>query len=117
MSDNGANIKNANNQHLLRYHHLCVAHTLNASMNEAISTNTELNNVLKTCKMIVGHFKHSTYANKKLKSYQNQMGLSQLKVKQDISTRWNSSLNLIERFIKIKGPFVHCINIPSTFSK
>lgn len=52
-----------------------MANTLNLSVNEAISTNTELNNVLKTCKIIVGHFKHSTYADEKLKSYQNQIGL------------------------------------------
>lgn len=58
---------------------------VNLSVNEAIIT--ELNNVLKTCKIIVGHFKHSTYTNEKLKSYQNKIGLQQLKVKQDISTR------------------------------
>lgn len=32
------------------------------------------------------------------------MGLPELKVKQDVSTRWNSSLIIIERLIQIKNP-------------
>lgn len=71
MSDNGANIKNAINQHLYKHHHPCEAHTLNLSVNEAINNNSELSQVLQTCKIIVGHFKHSTFATEKLKMYQN----------------------------------------------
>lgn len=45
-------------------------------MKEAISTNNiELKNLLKTCKIIVGYFKHSTSANEQLKIYQNQTEL------------------------------------------
>lgn len=36
VSDSGANIKNAINDHLQKYHRLCVAHTLNLSVNETI---------------------------------------------------------------------------------
>lgn len=52
----------------------------------------------------MGHFKHSNLATEKLKEFQKQMGLPELKVKQDVSTRWNSSLNMIERLIQIKNP-------------
>ncbi|XP_060874403.1 E3 SUMO-protein ligase ZBED1-like [Metopolophium dirhodum] len=104
VSDNGANIKNAINIHLQKYHHPCVAHTLNLSVSEAITNNTELSQVLKSCKIIVGHFKHSTFANEKLKNYQIQMGLPQLKVKQDVPTRWNWSLIMMERLLEIKAP-------------
>lgn len=60
VSDSEANIKNAINEHLKKYHHPCVAHTLNLSVNDAINKNTELFQVLKTCRAIVGHFKHSS---------------------------------------------------------
>ncbi|KAL4123358.1 hypothetical protein QTP88_015554 [Uroleucon formosanum] len=53
---------------------------------------------------IVGHFKHSSYANGKLREFQLQMNLPILKVKQDIVTQWNSSLIMIERLIDIKTP-------------
>lgn len=59
VSDSGANIKNAIND-LQKYHHPCVAHTLNLSVNETIEKNTEFVQVLKTCRAIVGHFKHSS---------------------------------------------------------
>jgi len=104
VSDNGANIKSAINQYLKKHHHPCVAHTLNLSVIEAINNNNELSQVIQTCKTIVGHFKHSTSATEKLKMYQNQMGLPQLKVKQDVSTRWNSKLILMERLLQIKAP-------------
>jgi len=32
------------------------------------------------------------------------MGLPQLKVKQDVSTRWNSSLTMMKRLLEIKAP-------------
>ncbi|XP_008184752.2 zinc finger BED domain-containing protein 1-like, partial [Acyrthosiphon pisum] len=104
VSDSGANIKNAINEHLKKYHHPCVAHTLNLSVNDAINKNTELLQVLKTCRAIVGHFKHSISATEKLREFQKQMGLPELKVKQDVSTRWNSCLIMIERLIEIKNP-------------
>lgn len=71
VSDNGSNIKNAINEYLCKYHHPCVAHTLNLIVNDAISSNEELLNVLKKCRALVGHFKHSVFASTKLKKIQN----------------------------------------------
>jgi hypothetical protein len=60
--------------------------------------------VLKKSRALVGHFKHSVSASTKLKEIQNQMNVPELKVKQDVSTRWNSSLIMLERLIQIKAP-------------
>lgn len=67
VSDNGSNIKNAINKHLLKYHHPCVAHTLNLSVNEAINGNFDVHQILKKCRAIVGHYKHSSLATGKLR--------------------------------------------------
>jgi len=104
VSDNGTNIKNAINEHLLKYHHPCVAHTLNLSVNEAINGNSDIHQIFKKCRAIVGHYKHSSFATGKLRDLQSQMNLPLLKVKQDVSTRWNSSLTMIERLLIIKIP-------------
>jgi hypothetical protein len=45
ISDNGSNIKNAINEHLLKHHHPCVVHTLNLSINEAINVNSDINQI------------------------------------------------------------------------
>jgi hypothetical protein len=87
VSDNGSNIKNAINEHLLKHHHPCMAHTLNLSIIEAINGNSDINQILKKCRTIVGHFKHSSNATEKLKDFQLQMNLPLLKVKQDVATR------------------------------
>ncbi|KAL4119491.1 hypothetical protein QTP88_012298 [Uroleucon formosanum] len=104
VSDNGSNIKNAINVHLCKHHHPCVAHTLNLSINEAIMSNKDFQDVLKKCRTLVGHFKHSVFASEKLKELQTQMGLPVLKVIQDVSTRWNSSVHMLDRLVQIKAP-------------
>jgi hypothetical protein len=104
VSDNGSNIKNAINEHLLKHYHPCVAHTLNLSINEAINGNSDINQILKKCRTIVGHFKHSSNATEKLKDFQLQMNLPPLKVKQYVATRWNSSFIMMERLVNIKAP-------------
>lgn len=87
----------------LRKHHPCVANTLNLTVNDSITSNEELLNVLKKCRALVEHFKHSVFASTKLKEIQNQINLPESKVKQDVSTRWNSSLIMLERLIQIKA--------------
>lgn len=104
VSDNGSNIKNAINVHLSKHRHPCVAHTLNLSINEAIMSNKDFLDVLKKCRTLVGHFKHSVFASEKLKKLQKQMGLPVLKVIQDVSTRWNSSVHMLDRLVQIKAP-------------
>ncbi|CAH0563164.1 unnamed protein product [Brassicogethes aeneus] len=102
--DSGANIKNAINEHLHKYHHPCIAHTLNLSVNESLNNNEILNVILKKSRNLVTHFKHSILASQKLRDIQQKMNLQVLKVKQDVSTRWNSTLIIIERLDNLKTP-------------
>jgi len=80
VSDNGSNIKNAINEHLKKHHHPCIVYTLNLSFNEAIKKNSDVNQTLKKCRTIVGHFKHSSNATEKLKDFLLQMNLPPLKL-------------------------------------
>lgn len=63
---------------------------------------TNESNVIKNCKAIVGYFKPRVKASKKLRKMQKQMGFLEMKVKQDVRTKWNSSLIMMERLIRIK---------------
>lgn len=104
VSDNGANIKSAINDYLHQHHHPCVAHTLNLTVKDGLGENKQLAIILQKCKNIVSHFKHSALSAEKLANMQTQMNTPQLKIKQDVATRWNSTYTMLQRLIEIKAP-------------
>ncbi|CAI6371097.1 unnamed protein product [Macrosiphum euphorbiae] len=60
--------------------------------------------------LIVGFFKRSEVGNRVLIDKQKQLGITQiLKVKQDVRTRWNSTLFMLERLVKLKEPLTIAI--------
>jgi len=63
VSDNGLGYYI--NVHLGKHHHLCVAHTLNLSINEASMLNDNFLNALRKCHTLVGHFKQFFFRLKK----------------------------------------------------
>lgn len=68
-----------------------------------------LNDLLKKCRSIVTCFKKSEVANRKLAEKLTQLGALKLKLKQDVSTRWNSSLLMLERLVELKEPLTYAM--------
>lgn len=64
----------------------------------------ELNKLLTKCRNLVTHFKQSSLSAYKLREIQEQMGLKDLKLKQDVPIRWNSGIIMMERLSKMKIP-------------
>lgn len=86
----------------------CLAHTINLIAQCGLD---EIQNVHKKLKSIVEHFKRSTKSNVKLKNTLKQMNYSDLKLIQDVSTRWNSTHDMFQRCIDIKEPLMSTIAI------
>lgn len=63
-----ANIKKAINNGIQKYHHPCVADTLNLRVQDAITGTTTLGTLLKKCRSVVGYFRRSAEAAEALKS-------------------------------------------------
>jgi hypothetical protein len=118
VTDGAPNMKLAVRQMNLS-HIPCTAHKLNLVVQQALklcddeTVGSENNNsdeedlklILKKCRSIVGFFKRSEVGNRMLAEKQKQLGSSTiLKLKQDISTRWNSTFFMLERLIKLKEP-------------
>ena len=94
QSDNGfRNVK----------HLPCFAHTLNLVVQQAVQAINELKTKVKT---IVGYFHQSTVAAAKLEELQVQMKPNQgpLKLKNDVVTRWNSTLHMCQRVCELQEP-------------
>lgn len=123
VTDGGRNINAA--VRLMNIQHIpCAAHKLNLVVRNALSltdddlnvdtnnvnndggsSDSQLKEILKKCRNIVGFFKRSEVGNRKLVEKQQQMGLQTiLKLKQDVCTRWNSTLVMMERLLQLKEP-------------
>ena len=59
-----------------------------------------ISEILRRCRKVVGHFKHSVVAQNALEESQTKLNLPQHKLVQDVMTRWNSSYNMLQRIIE-----------------
>ena len=99
--DNGSNMVKAMSEPGLRSFG-CFAHSLQLIVHEGLLTQRIVIDLLAVCRSMVGHFKHSSVACHKLARIQENLGLPQHTLKQDVSTRWNSTLYMIQSILEQK---------------
>lgn len=75
----------------------CFSHTLNLVVQSALTLESKV-------KTIVTHFRKSTEANNKLKTYQFNNGVDEpKKLLQDVQTWWNATYYMLQRFIELES--------------
>ena len=100
LRDNAANlVRTAHDQYASLG---CASHTLQLVIKDALFSEEAVKNVIKDCRKIVGHFRHSEQASKKLRKCQEQCDLPCHSLIQDIETRWNSTYLMLERLLEQK---------------
>jgi hypothetical protein len=102
VSDNAANVQAAISKVPSCISVKCFDHTLQLAINDAVQHCTELKTCIQKAKSITTHFKHSSQNTKKLMEREKQLGLQQLKLKQECITRWNSKFDMLERLVFVK---------------
>ncbi|XP_075221342.1 E3 SUMO-protein ligase ZBED1-like [Lycorma delicatula] len=105
VSDHAANLKAAIRNCQLR-HIPCLAYTINLIVQAAVS---EVKTTVVKAKAIVEFFQRSSHAASKLQNMQRQMNFKELKLKQEVPTRWNSLLHMFNRLLETKEPLISTI--------
>lgn len=75
----------------------CTAHTMQLVLNNALFNLRPVNDMCARARRVVGHFKHSLVANKKLTQFQEANDLPKHHLIQDEPTRWDSTYHMLER--------------------
>ena len=101
IRDNGANIVKAMTEANLP-NFGCFAQSLQLVVNDGLLSQRVMKDLLAVCRSIVGNFKHSSVAYHKLVQIQENLDLPKHKLKQDVSTRWNSALYMVESILEQK---------------
>ena len=99
VTDNASNMSRAAETAGLTPHIGCFAHTLNLAAQKGMKVPSAAR-LLGRVRRIVGFFHRSTTANAVLKSKQDLLKLPKLKLIQDVATRWNSSYEMLERYLQ-----------------
>lgn len=106
VTDGGANIVAACKTMFGEDKHLtCFAHQLNTIVSNSLedTNNSKLTSAIQKLKRIVTWFHQSVVAADELRK------LTDLKLIQSVPTRWNSTLHMIERYLKISNHVVNAL--------
>ncbi|KAM9324507.1 LOW QUALITY PROTEIN: uncharacterized protein PAF06_000559 [Gastrophryne carolinensis] len=96
VTDNGSNILSALRQGSLS-HAPCMAHVFNLVVKRFLKCSPHLQDILTTSRKLCMHFSHSYTAKHTLLELQRQNGIPQHSPICDVSTRWNSTLHMLDR--------------------
>ena len=98
-TDNAANIENAICDVLVWPYLGCFGHTLNLAVKAGLKIGQVKDN-LAPCSRLVSYFHKSTRASYQLGEKQQTLGLPSHALIQEAETRWNSTLDMIERVLE-----------------
>ncbi|XP_053179676.1 E3 SUMO-protein ligase ZBED1-like [Scomber japonicus] len=98
----------------LPFEHMpCAAHLLQRAITVTLN-NSPFDGVLAKCRKVVGHFKHSPPNAAGLEQQQVAHGLPKDALTQDVSTRWNSTLEMVRSVLKNKEPLKNTLALHTT---
>lgn len=97
VTDNARNMILAGVGAEMEPHVRCIAHTLNLASQKALKVD-RVSELLVKMRKVVTFFPKSPKATEALREMQTQLHLPHHKLVHDVSTRWNSSLDMLARF-------------------
>ena len=101
VSDNASNMIVAAKEVGSNPHLPCYAHTLNLAVQKGLKINS-ISRLLGSIKRVVAFFHRSTTDAAVLKDKLKLLGLREVKLIHDVATRWNSAVDMLERFLELQ---------------
>ncbi|XDV25728.1 hypothetical protein PO909_029596 [Leuciscus waleckii] len=80
----------------------CIAHSLQLAVTEGVMSQRCIADIIASGRNIIGHFKHSPLAYSRLQSIQKQLGQPIKRLQQDVPTRWNSEIYMLQSLLEQK---------------
>nr|XP_033940878.1 zinc finger BED domain-containing protein 4-like [Pseudochaenichthys georgianus] len=80
----------------------CTAHSLQLVVNDGLSSQRAVIDVIAMLKRCATHFHHSILAKQRLRAIQKDLGLPEHNLVQAVPTRWNSTLHMLQRALEQK---------------
>ncbi|XP_041109108.1 uncharacterized protein LOC121317342 [Polyodon spathula] len=80
------------------------AHTLNLILKDSVAAVADLEEIRWKVKKLMCYFRTSTVAKENLPALQHDMKQQELKLIQEVETRWNSTFLMLEHFLAVKDP-------------
>lgn len=114
-TDNASNITSAMNKCSVT-NIRCMAHTLNLACQKALGV-PAISRLCGKIRRIVTHFRRSTTAANVLRKATSQLDLPNLSPIIDVATRWNSTLDMVERYIVLRPAFCVALANPAIRSQ
>ncbi|KAL1479771.1 hypothetical protein MTO96_051600 [Rhipicephalus appendiculatus] len=74
--------------------------TLQLAIKDAKEETPMVSSLCKKARLLVGHYKHSAQATRRLKECQKRMQLPSRGLIQDVDTRWNSERAMLSRYVE-----------------
>nr|CAD7262973.1 unnamed protein product [Timema shepardi] len=98
VTDNVCNLQAAiNGTYWIRRQ--CFTHTLQLALKDSKTSCTNITQIISKAHTIVGHYSRSSTANPRLHAVQKTMDLPELKLIQDVETRWSSEYAMLDRLV------------------
>ncbi|XP_038149644.1 E3 SUMO-protein ligase ZBED1-like [Cyprinodon tularosa] len=98
----------------LPFEHMpCIAHSVHRAVTVSL-TNSPFDSALAKCRKVVGHFKHSPANQAQLEQQQVAHHQKKESLVQEVSTRWNSTLEMIKRVQRNAEPLRDALALHAT---
>ena len=88
----------------------CLNHVLQLAINDEVFEKPEVTSIIANVKAVTNYASSSVLLSEAIRKKQEDLGFKSIKtLTQDVRTRWNSTNDMVERFVELKDPITEVL--------